>query len=94
MPITFLHGMAPILGLWHDAAEAQAILIGLALVASMPIAGSSSSWSQHSDGDLALSLGLVLVSTLLSPWSTPLVLQSVAPLLCPGMRKPLLHLAG
>jgi bile acid:Na+ symporter, BASS family len=53
------------------------ILVGRALVASMPIAGSSTAWSQNADGNLALSLGLVLGSTLLSPLTTPLALHAV-----------------
>lgn len=42
----------------------------------MPIAGSSTAWAQNADGELALSLGLVLFSTLLSPVTTPLALHS------------------
>jgi BASS family bile acid:Na+ symporter len=55
----------------------QTILVGLALVASMPIAGSSTAWSQNANGNLALSLGLVAFSTILSPLTTPLALYSV-----------------
>ncbi|MBV8230699.1 MAG: bile acid:sodium symporter [Planctomycetaceae bacterium] len=62
---------------WHNPDEVQNILVGLALIASMPIAGSSTAWSQNADGDLALSLGLVLGSTLLSPLTTPLALYAV-----------------
>ena len=62
---------------WHNPDEVQNILVGLALVASMPIAGSSTAWAQNADGDLALSLGLVLGSTLLSPLTTPLALHAV-----------------
>src|SRR5262249_42713951 len=53
-------------------------LVGLALVASMPIAGSSTAWAQNSNGSMALSLGLVLASTLLSPLTTPLELHAAA----------------
>ncbi len=81
IPTLFIIGSGPFLGLWPDADEAQTILLGLALVAAMPIAGSSTAWSQHADGDVALSLGLVLFSTLLSPLTTPLVLHVVKPLL-------------
>jgi BASS family bile acid:Na+ symporter len=63
--------------LWHNPDEVQNILMGLALVASMPIAGSSTAWSQNANGNMALSLGLVLFSTLVSPVSTPLALHSV-----------------
>jgi bile acid:Na+ symporter, BASS family len=37
----------------------------------MPIAGASTTWTQNSNGNLAVSLGLVLLSTLLSPMITP-----------------------
>jgi hypothetical protein len=43
----------------------------------MPIAGSSTAWAQNADGEVSLSLGLVLFSTLLSPVTTPLALHSV-----------------
>jgi BASS family bile acid:Na+ symporter len=62
-----------VLQFWHNPEEAQHILVGLALVAAMPIAGASTAWAQNSNGNLALSLGLVLSSTLLSPLVTPIV---------------------
>jgi BASS family bile acid:Na+ symporter len=61
-----------VLQFWHNPEEAQHILVGLALVAAMPIAGASTAWAQNSNGNLALSLGLVLSSTLLSPLVTPI----------------------
>ncbi len=64
-------GMRP----WYEPEAAQHILVGLALVAAMPIAGASSAWAQNSNGNLALSLGLVLSSTVLSPITTPLALH-------------------
>jgi predicted Na+-dependent transporter len=60
----------------------QNILVGLALVASMPVAGSSTAWSQNTDGDMALSLGLVLLTTLLSPLTTPAALHAVGRRVC------------
>jgi BASS family bile acid:Na+ symporter len=77
IPIAFIFVVTRVMGLWHNPDEVQNILIGLALVASMPIAGSSTAWSQNADGNLALSLGLVLGSTLLSPLTTPLALHAV-----------------
>jgi BASS family bile acid:Na+ symporter len=65
----FVQGMR----FWHNPAETRELLIGLALVAAMPIAGSSTAWSQHANGSAALSLALVLFSTVLSPLTTPLV---------------------
>jgi bile acid:Na+ symporter, BASS family len=77
MPITFILVVTRIMAGWHNADEVQNILVGLALVASMPIAGSSTAWAQNADGELTLSLGMVLFSTLLSPLTTPIALHSV-----------------
>jgi BASS family bile acid:Na+ symporter len=77
IPIGYIAGVMLAMRLWHNSDEVQNILVGLALVASMPIAGSSTAWSQNAGGNLALSLGLVLASTFLSPLSTPLALHSV-----------------
>lgn len=77
VPVVFISAMVFSLRPWSDPEHTQYILVGLALVASMPIAGSSTAWSQNADGDLALSLGLVVVSTILSPFTTPLVLRLV-----------------
>jgi BASS family bile acid:Na+ symporter len=77
VPVAFILCVTAGLRVWHNPDEVQNILVGLALVASMPIAGSSTAWSQNANGDLALSLGLVLASTLLSPWATPLALHAV-----------------
>jgi len=67
----------PTLAVWHNREEAGTILVGLALVSAMPIAGSSTGWSRSAGGDMALSLGLVLASTLMSPFTTPITLQIV-----------------
>ncbi|HEV3340765.1 MAG TPA: bile acid:sodium symporter [Pirellulales bacterium] len=77
VPILIIYTLSQAMRLWHNSDEAQNILMGLALVASMPIAGSSTAWSQNANGNMALSLGLVLFSTLLSPLSTPVALHSV-----------------
>jgi BASS family bile acid:Na+ symporter len=77
IPIAFIFGVGQIMRPWHEPDEVQHLLIGLALVASMPIAGSSTAWSQNNNGSMALSLGLVLLSTLLSPLTTPAALHSV-----------------
>ena len=77
IPIAFILVVSRAMVGWHNADEIQNILVGLALVASMPIAGSSTAWAQNADGDLTLSLGMVLFSTLLSPVTTPLALHSV-----------------
>jgi BASS family bile acid:Na+ symporter len=77
VPITFIFGLAQAMRSWPDPDEVQTILVGLAPVASMPVAGSSTAWSQNADGNMALSLGLVLLTTLLSPLLTPVALRAV-----------------
>jgi bile acid:Na+ symporter, BASS family len=78
IPIAFIAITSQIMKLWHNPVEVQDLILGLALVAAMPIAGSSTAWSQVVNGDLALSLGLVLSTTLLSPVTTPAVLYTVS----------------
>jgi BASS family bile acid:Na+ symporter len=75
-PVSIIAVLVPALEFWHNREETQNLLVGLALVAAMPIAGSSTAWSQNANGNLPLSLGLVILSTLLSPITTPLVLKT------------------
>jgi BASS family bile acid:Na+ symporter len=77
MPLAYLVLASLGLRFWHNEDEARTLLVGLALVIAMPIAGSSAGWAQQSNADLSLSLGLVLMSTLLSPLTTPLLLRSI-----------------
>ena len=78
VPVLLLLAVSQLLAVWHDPLEACDLLVGLTVVAAMPVAGSSAGWSRSADGDCALSLGLVLLSTLLSPFTTPLVLRAAA----------------
>jgi bile acid:Na+ symporter, BASS family len=78
IPLALIYGVTQAMRFWHNPDEIQNLPIGLALVASMPIAGSSTAWSQNANGNLALSLGLVVSSTLLSPLTTPLSLQAAS----------------
>ena len=63
---------------WSMAQSTAGLLVGLALVASMPVANSSVGWTQLVRGNLALSLALVLVTIFLCPWVTPWMLRLVA----------------
>lgn len=54
---------------------AVGLLLGMALVAAMPVANSSVAWTQQAKGALPWSLGLVVLSILLTPWVTPLVIR-------------------
>jgi BASS family bile acid:Na+ symporter len=78
MPVLYLlliSGLAP---LWPESDEAQSTLVGLALIGAMPIAGGASVWTQNADGNVPLTVGLVLASTLFSPISIPLALRAVS----------------
>lgn len=77
VPLGFIFVVSRMMGFWHNLDETQNILVGLALIASMPIAGSSTAWTQNANGNMTISLGLVLATTFLSPLTTPLVLHAV-----------------
>ena len=94
VPLLFLGLMIPALRSWHNPDEAATVLVGLALVSSMPIAGSSTGWSQAANGDMALSLGLVLGSTLLSPITTPASLHALGAIAPGRYGEELHHLAN
>lgn len=94
VPVLYLLALIPILDAWHNPPEAAAILAGLALVAAMPVAGSSTGWAQSAGGDMALSLGLVLGSTVLSPLTTPLALGFLGGATPSGHGEALRRLAG
>jgi bile acid:Na+ symporter, BASS family len=94
IPIAYIWLVMQAMQLWHNPDEVQNILVGLALVASMPIAGSSTAWSQNANGNLPLSLGLVLLSTLLSPLTVPLALHSVGLMTTGDYSEDLHELAG
>lgn len=88
VPVAVVAGLGAGLGWWHDPDEARCLIAGLGIVAAMPVAGSSAAWSQHAGGSAALSLGLVVASTALSPLTTPLALAAVGPLEIGGGTSP------
>ena len=94
LPVAFILGTAQTMQLWHNPREVQEILVGLALIASMPVAGSATAWTQNADGDLALSVGLVVLSTCLSPVTTPIVLHAVGSMADGSYAATLHELAG
>jgi BASS family bile acid:Na+ symporter len=76
VPLVFVVLLGVGLRLWHNSEEVRSLLLGLAVVAAMPVAGSSAAWAQNASGNVALSLGLVVGSTALSPLTTPLVFRA------------------
>lgn len=77
VPVMVVAAFAWLLTGWHDPGESQSLVLGLGIVAAMPVAGSSAAWSRHFGGNPALSIGLVVASTVLSPVTTPLALSTV-----------------
>ncbi len=76
VPLLLIFILRASLGLWHNQDELQNLLTGLALIVAMPIAGSSTAWSQNANGNLSLSLGLILLSTLASPLTAPAIFHA------------------
>ena len=77
VPVAYICGVSYLLKGHPDVTAVQSLIVGLALIASMPIAGSSAAWAQNAKGNMALTLGLILCSTVLSPLTTPALLHSV-----------------
>lgn len=51
------------------------VLLGVALIAAMPVANSSVAWCQNSQGNVALSLGFIVLTIVLCPIATPQLLN-------------------
>lgn len=94
MPILFIAAIAVAGGLWPEGDEAQSTLVGLALIGAMPIAGGASVWTQNADGNVPLTVGLVLASTFASPITIPLALRAVSHLTTGDYAEDLAELAG
>jgi BASS family bile acid:Na+ symporter len=75
IPLIFLYLISRLNLFWPSSPNLEHLVMGLALIASMPVAGSSTAWAQNANGDMSLSLGLVLLSTSLSPLTTPMALH-------------------
>lgn len=67
-----------------DGNLTNGLLVGLVLVAAMPVANSSVGWVQNTSGNLALGLALVVLSISLSPWATPQLLGWLGKSLSPA----------
>jgi BASS family bile acid:Na+ symporter len=94
VPVCFVLVLCPLLGGWANLEGAHGLLVGLALVVSLPIAGSSTAWSRQANADLALSLGLVVCSVCLSPVTTPALLYVLGLAVDDGAGPGLQSLAG
>jgi BASS family bile acid:Na+ symporter len=74
-PTLLVATVGPLLPHLVGADNSTGLVVGLALVAAMPVANSSAGWTQNARGNVTLSLGLIVMSILLSPLATPNLLK-------------------
>jgi len=74
-PAVLVLGLGMVLSHWTSGETVAGVMVGLALVAAMPVANSSVGWSQNAGGSVALGLALIVLSILLSPLATPQMLS-------------------
>ena len=89
----FLHVLAPLLIiplvaflLWWtpDSDGGSGLITAMIMLLAMPVAAGATVWTGKGQGDQPTMVGLVLVSTLLSPLTLPVTVQALAPLLHGG----------
>ncbi|WP_327248095.1 bile acid:sodium symporter family protein [Streptomyces sp. NBC_01320] len=78
IPLALLPCMAVALGRLPDTDGCSGLLTGLALVGAMPVAGGATVWGSRAGGNQSLIVGIVLTSTLLSPFTIPLTLSAAS----------------
>ena len=77
LPSLFLMPVSMMLTHWGGSGNLQSLIVSLALVSAVPVAGASTAYTQNVGGDLSLAVGLVMVSTFLSPLLMPFSLHLV-----------------
>ncbi|NEC91170.1 sodium-dependent transporter [Streptomyces sp. SID12501] len=84
IPLAVVPFVALLLRRTPDSDGGSGLLTAMILVVAMPVAAGATVWTDKGDGDQPTMVGLVLASTLLSPLTTPLLLETLAPLLSGG----------
>ncbi len=75
IPSLFVSAMGWILPRMLGDYVTTGMMVGLALVAAMPVANSSVAWTQNARGNVALGLGLIVLTIVFSPLATPQMLN-------------------
>ncbi len=75
VPAAFVGLLGWVLPLVLGTYVTTGMMVGLALVAAMPVANSSVAWCQNARGNMALGLGLIVLTIVLSPLATPQMLN-------------------
>ena len=77
LPVIVLYFTSFILTLGATSQHLHPILIALALLSTVPVAGAATAYTQNTDGDVPLAVALVLLSIFLSPWLMPISLNLI-----------------
>ncbi len=56
------------------SSSATSLLLGMALIAAMPVANSAVGWTHQSNGSMVWAIGLVILSIAVCPWLAPQLL--------------------
>lgn len=75
VPGLFVSGLSLVLPQILKAQATAGMMVGLALVAAMPVANSSVAWCQNARGNVAIGLGLIILTIVLSPVAAPQMLR-------------------
>ncbi|MEU3856535.1 sodium-dependent transporter [Streptomyces sp. NPDC028722] len=83
-PLLIIPLVAFVLHRSPDADGGSGLLTAMIMIVAMPVAAGATVWTGKGQGDQPTMVGLVLVSTLLSPLSIPVTVEALAPLLDGG----------
>ncbi|MEU6223799.1 sodium-dependent transporter [Streptomyces sp. NPDC047042] len=84
IPLAIVPFVAFLLRRTPDTDGGSGLLTAMILVVAMPVAAGATVWTDKGEGDQPTMVGLVLASTLLSPLTTPFLLETLAPVLRGG----------
>ncbi|MCX4759913.1 sodium-dependent transporter [Streptomyces sp. NBC_01275] len=84
IPLAVVPFVAFLLRRTPDSDGGSGLLTAVILIVAMPVAAGATVWTDRGDGDQPTMVGLVLASTLLSPLTTPFLLETLTPLLSGG----------
>jgi BASS family bile acid:Na+ symporter len=81
LPLLALPLLALGVHLWPHGGRSASLLVGIALIGAMPVAAGATVYGVRAGADAALTVAVVLASTVLSPLTLPLTLAEAARLI-------------
>ncbi|MEU6384140.1 sodium-dependent transporter [Streptomyces bauhiniae] len=84
IPLLTIPVVALLLRQTPDTDGGTGLVTAMAVIVAMPVAAGATVWAGNGGGDQPTMVGIVLGSTLLSPFTVPLVLDALGPLLTSG----------